>query len=127
MPQQAQINVHRIMSCVQSEELALAPLEAEQVMVANALSLITLVALRVLVTLSSAIESSVKLVIKRVAPSSLKSTPFMNQEMVRVGTPVVVHITTTELPSDTDTVGFGDMIARRATAKWRTNSPSLYM
>ena len=104
------------MSCVLSEELALTPLEAVQVMVANALSIITLVALRVLVTLSSAMESSVELVIKRVAPSSLKDTPFLNQEMVGEGTPVAMHITIAELPSDTVTVGFGEMIATGATA-----------
>ena len=113
------------MSCVLSEELSLTPLEAVQVMVANALSLITLVALRVLLTLSSAMESSVELVIKRVVPSSLKGTPVKDQEIVGAGTPVAVHITTAELPSDTVTVGFGKMIARRATAKWRTHSQHL--
>ena len=85
-------------------------------MVADVLSLITLVALRVLVTLSSAMESSVELVIKRVVLSSLKGTLFLNQEMVGAGTPVAVHITTAELPSDTVTVGFGEMIATGATA-----------
>ena len=45
-------DLHSTMSCVVSEELAPTPLEAAQVMVAKALSLITLVALRVLVTLS---------------------------------------------------------------------------
>ena len=40
------------MSCVVSEKLTPTPLEAVQVMVAKALSLVTLVALRVLVTLS---------------------------------------------------------------------------
>ena len=45
-------NSHSTMSCVLSEELAPTPLEAVQVMVAKALSLITLVTLRVLVTLS---------------------------------------------------------------------------
>ena len=104
------------MTCVLSKELALTPLDAVQVMVANALSLITLVALRVLVTLSNAMESSVELVIKRVAPSSLKGTPFMNQEMVGTGTPVAVHITTAELPSDTVTEGFGEMVTTGATA-----------
>jgi len=86
------------------------------VMVANALSLVTLVALRVLVTLSSAMESSVKLVIITATPSSLKGTPFMNHEMVGAGTPVAVHVTTAELPSDTVTVGFGEMVATGATA-----------
>ena len=85
-------------------------------MVASALSLVTLVTLRVLVTLSSAMVSSVELLIKRVAPSSLKSTPFMNQEMVGAGTPVAVHITTAELPSGTVTVSFGEMIVTGATA-----------
>ena len=103
------------MSCVLLEELALTPLEAVQVMVANVLSLITLVTLRVLVTLSSAKESSVELVIKREVPSSLKDTPFLNQEMVGAGTPVTVHITTVELPSDTATVGFGEMVTTGAT------------
>ena len=45
-------NLHSTMSCVLSEELAPTALEAEQVMVAKALSLVTLVALRVLITLS---------------------------------------------------------------------------
>ena len=105
-----------MMSCVLSEESALTPLKAVQVMVANVLSLITLVVLRVLVALSSAMESSVELVIKRVVPSSLKGTLFLNQEMVGAGTPVAVHITTAELPSDTATVGFGEMVATGATA-----------
>ena len=105
-----------MMSCVLSEELAPTPLEAVQVIVANALSLVTLVALRVLVTLSSAMESSVELLIKRVVLSSLKGTPFMNQEIVGAGTPVAVHITTAELPSDTLSVGFGEMVTTGATA-----------
>ena len=104
------------MSCVLLEELAPTPLEAVQVMVANALSLITLVTLRVLLTLSSAMEASVELVIKRVVPSSLKGTLFLNQEMVGAGTPVAVHITTAELPSDTLSAGFGEMVATGATA-----------
>ncbi len=104
------------MSCVLSEELALTPLEAVQVMVAKALSFITLVALRVLVTLSSAMESSVELVIKSVVPSSLKGTPFKDQKTVGAGTPVAVHITTAELSSDTVTVGFGEMVATGETA-----------
>ena len=109
------------MSCVLSEELAPTPLEAVQVMVAKTLSLITLVTLRVLVTLSSAMESSVELVIKRVVLSSLKGTPFLNQEMVGAGTPVAVHITTAELSSDTLSVVFGERITTGATA-WRTHS-----
>ena len=103
------------MNCVLSDESETAPLEAVQVMVANALSLITLVALRVLVTLSNAMESSVEPVIKNVAPS-IKGTPFKDQKMVGAGTPVAVHITTAELPSDTATVGFGEMVATGATA-----------
>ena len=103
------------MSCVLSDESETAPLEAVQVMVANALSLITLVALRVLVTLSSDMESSVEPVIKNVA-LSIKGTPFKDQKMVGAGTPVAVHITTAELPSDTVTLGFGSMVAMRATA-----------
>ena len=113
------------MSFVRSEELALTPLEAVQVMVANSLFFITLVTLRVLVTLSRAMESSVELVIKRVVPSLLKGTPFMNQEMVGAGTPVALHITTAELPSDTLSVGFGEMVATGATANGEPNSPSL--
>ena len=105
--------------------MAPTPLEAVQVVVAKTLSLIMLVALRVLVTLSSAMESSVELVTTRVIPSSLKCTPSENQEMVGAGTPVAVHITTAELPSDTVTVGFGEMIATGATANREPNSPSL--
>ena len=102
-------------------------------MVANALSLITLVSLRVLVTLSSAMESSVELVIKRVIPSSLKSTPFLNQEMVGAGTPVAVHISAPEAPSEKVAVGFWDskMAASGATGrdsasdtKWRMRDKS---
>ena len=85
-------------------------------MMGNALSLVTLVTLRVLVTLSSAMVSSVKLLIISVALSLLKGTPFMNQEMVGAGTPVAVHITTAELPSDTVTEGFGEMVTTGATA-----------
>ena len=62
-----------------SDELEPTPLEAVQAMVGKALSLTTLVTLRVLVTLSSAMESSVELVIKRVAPSSLKGTPCIDE------------------------------------------------
>ena len=93
------------MSWVLSEELAPTPLKAVQVMVAKALSLITLVALRVLVTLSSAMESSVELVMTKVA-LSLKTVPSKNQEMVGAGTPVAVHITAPEAPSEMFTVGF---------------------
>ena len=75
-------------------------------MVAKALSLITLVALRVLVTLSSGMVSSVELVMTRVTPLSLKSTPFQNQEMVGEGTPEAVHISAPEAPSEKVTVGF---------------------
>ena len=95
-----------MMSCVLSEELVPTPLEAVQVMMAKALSLITIVPLRVLVTLSSAMVSSVELVMTRVTPSSLNSVPFKNQEMVGAGTPVAVHISTPESPSETFTVGF---------------------
>ena len=109
-------DLHSTMSCVLSEELALTPLEAVQVMVAKALSLITLVTLRVLVTLSSAMESFVRLVIERVVPSSLKGISFKDQEMFGAETSVAVHITTTELPSDTVALGFGEMVAMRATA-----------
>ena len=99
-------NLHSTMSCVLSEELAPTPLEAVQVTVAKALSLITPVALRVLVTLSSDMVSSVELEMTTATPSSLKSTPFLNQEMVGAGTPVAVHISAPEAPSETVAVGF---------------------
>ena len=98
-------DLHSTMSCVLSEELVPTPLEAVQVTVAKALSLITLVALKVLVTLSSAMVSSVELVMTRVA-LSLKSVPSKNQEMVGAGTPVAVHISAPEAPSEMVTVGF---------------------
>ena len=94
------------MTCVLSEELAPTPLEAVQVMVAKALSLITLVTLRVLVTLSSDMVASVELVMTRVTLSSLQSTPFKNQEMVGAGTPVAMHISAPEATSEKVTVGF---------------------
>ena len=109
-------DLHSTISCVLLEELELTPLEAAQVMVANTLSLITLVTLRVLVTLSSAMESSVELVIKSVVPSSLKGTPFKDQEIVGAGTPVAVQITTAEPTSDTVTEGCGEIVATGATA-----------
>ena len=87
-------------------------------MVAKALSLITLVALRVLVTLSSAMVSSVELVMTKVA-LSLKTVPFKNQETVGAGTPVAVHITAPEAPSEMVTVGFWEskMAASGATTQ----------
>ena len=94
------------MTCVLSDELALTPLEVLQVMVANALSLITLVILRVLVTLNSDMVASVGLVMTRVSLSALKGTPSMNQEMVGTGTPVAVHISVPEAPSEKVAVGF---------------------
>ena len=75
-------------------------------MMAKALSLVTLMALRVLVTLNNGMVSSVELVMIIMTPSSAKSAPFMNQEMVGAGTPVAVHITTPEAPSEMITVGF---------------------
>ena len=75
-------------------------------MMAKALSLVTLVALRVLVTLNSGMVSSVELVMIIMTPSSAKSVPFMNQEMVGAGTPVAVHISTPGSPSETVAVGF---------------------
>ena len=57
------------MSCVLSEKSLPTPLEALQVMVAKALSLITLVTLRVLVTLSAVMFEAVELVMTRVTPS----------------------------------------------------------
>ena len=41
----------------------------------------------------------------RVTLSALKSTPSMNQEMVGAGTPVAVHISVPEAPSEKITVG----------------------
>ena len=99
-------NLHSTMSCVLSEELAPTPLEAVQVVVAKALSLVTLVTSRVLVTLSSDMVASVELVMIRVAPSSLKSTPSENQKMVGAGTPVAMHISAPEAPSEKVTVRF---------------------
>ena len=69
-------------------------------MVANALSLITLVTLRVLVTLSNDMVSSVELVKTKVTLSLLKSIPFLNQEMVGAGTPVAVDISAPKAPSE---------------------------
>ena len=121
------------MSCVLSEELATTPLEAVQVIVAKALSLITLVTLRVLVTLSSDMETSVELVMTRVTPSLLKSTPSENQEMVGAGTPVAVHISAPAATSEKVTVGFwkSKMAASGATGrdsasdtKWRMRDKS---
>ncbi len=105
------------MSCVLSEELAPTPLEAVQVMVANALSLITLVAKKMLVMLNSAMVKTVGLVNKRVVLSPLKGTPFLNQEIVGAGTPVAVHGTSAEITSEAVTVGFefGEMVATGAT------------
>ena len=94
-----------MMSCVLSEELAPTPLEAVQVMVAKALSLITLVSMRSLVTLNVVMVSFVELVMTRVA-SSLKGILSENQEMVGAGTPVAVHISAPEAPSEMFTVGF---------------------
>ena len=88
------------MSCVLSEESAPTPLEAVQVMVAKALSLITLVSMRSLVTLN-VVASDVS-----VLSPSAKSTLSKNQEMVGAGTPVAVHISTPEAPSEMLTVGF---------------------
>ena len=102
-------NLHNTMSCVLSEGLAPTPLEAVQVMMAKALSLITLVALTMLVTLNNGMVSSVELVMIIMTPSSAKSVPFMNQEMVGAGTPVAVHISTPEALSETVAVGFWEL------------------
>ena len=114
---------HSTMSCALSEKLAPTPLEAVQVMVEKALSLVTLVALRVLVTLSDSMVLFVTLVKTRVTPSSLKSTPFENQEMVGAGTPVAVHISAPEAPSEKVTVGFWEakMAATGATGRDSAN------
>ena len=116
------------MSCVLSEELAPTPLEAIQVMVAKALSLVTLVALRMLVTLSSDMVSSVEMVMTRVTPSSLKSTPSKNQEMVGAGTPVAVHISAPEAPSEKVTVGFWEAkIAASGSTEQREERIKMYL
>ena len=69
----------------------------------------------------------------RVTLSLLKSTPFLNQEMVGAGTPVAVHISAPEAPSEKVTVGFweGKMAATGATgrdsandSKWRMRDKS---
>ena len=115
--------LHSTMSCVVSEELAPTPLEAVQVMVAKALSLITLVTLRVLVTLSSDIASSVEVVMSKVTLSSLNITPSLTQEMVGAGTPVAVHISAPEAPSEMFVVGFWEtkMAASGATGRDSTS------
>ena len=99
-------DLHSTMSCVLSEELVSTPLVAVQVMVAKALSLITLVTLRLLVTLNVVMVSFVELVMTRVAPSSVKGIPSRYQERVGAGTPVAVHISAPEAPSKMFTVGF---------------------
>ena len=99
-------NLHNTMTLALSEELVPTPLEAVQVMMAKVLSLITLVALRVLVTLKDSMVSVVELAMTIVTPSSAKSFLFMNQEMVGAGTPVAVHISAPEAPSEMVTVGF---------------------
>ena len=116
-------DLHNTTNSVLSEELAPTPLVALQVMVAKALSLITLVTLRVLVTLSSDMVSSVELVMTRVVVL-LKSPPFKNQEMVGAGTPVAVHISAPEAPSEKVTVGFweSEMAASGATTYVRTDT-----
>ena len=109
------------MTCVLSEELAPTPLEAVQVMMAKALSLITLVRLRLLVTLNNGMVSFVELEMIIMTPSSAKRVPFMNQEMVGAGTPVAVHISTPGAPSETVAVGFWEskMAASGATTVHR--------
>ena len=60
MPQHISTNyLHRRMSCVLSEELAPTPLEAVQVMVEKALSLVTLMSRKNLVTLNSDMVTTV--------------------------------------------------------------------
>ena len=55
----------------------------------------------------------------RLTLSLLKSTASENQEMVGAGTPVVVHISAPEAPSEKVTVGFWEakMAATGATGK----------
>ena len=128
-------NLHNTMSCVLSEELAPTPLEAVQVMMAKALSFITLVTLRVLVTLNNGIVSFVELVMIIMTPSSAKSVPFMNQEMVGAGTPVAVHISAPALPSETVALGFWEskMAALGVTTyvqrrrDWKCKEPNVHM
>lgn len=80
-------------------------------MMTKILFLVTLDSVRLLVTLFVAAS------VASVLFSSGKVIPFRHQEMVGTGTPVAVHITTAVLPSDTVTVGFGEMVAMGATAK----------
>ena len=90
-------------------------------MMAKALSLVTLVALKVLVTLNNGMVSSVEFVMTTVELLSIMSVLFMNQEMVGAGTPVAVHISTPEAPSVTVAVGFWEskMAASGATTVHR--------
>ena len=93
-------DLHSTMSCVLSGESLPTPLEALQVMVAKALSLITLVSMRVVETLNIvALGVSVLF-------SSDKSILPRYHKMSGEGTPVAMHTTKSELPSDTVTVGF---------------------
>ena len=59
----------------------------------------------------------------RVTLSLLKSIPFKNQEMVGAGTPVAVHVSAPEAPSDKVTVGFWEakMAATGATGRDSAN------
>ena len=59
----------------------------------------------------------------RETPSSLKSTPFKNQEMGGAGTPVAVHISAPEAPSEMVAMGFWEakMAATGATGKDSAN------
>ena len=69
----------------------------------------------------------------RETPSSLKSTPLLNQEMVGAGTPVAMHISAPEAPSKMVAMGFWE--AKMATSgttgkdsandtKWRMRDKS---
>ena len=59
----------------------------------------------------------------RVTPSSLNSTPSLNQEMVGAGSSVAVHISAPGAPSEKVTVGFCEakMAATGATGRYSTS------
>ena len=65
----------------------------------------------------------------RVTLSLLKSTPFKNQEMVGAGTPVAVHVSAPEAPSEKVTVGFWEakMAATGATERDRVSDTKWWM
>ena len=73
--------LHITISCVLSDELEPTPLEAVQVMMGKALSLTTLVTLSELVTLSSAMESSVELLYNQNSGTIITQKHSMHDEL----------------------------------------------